>query len=397
MTGPAAGAAESNRKFTEGPTRGVVEEPQPAEGIALCLSGGGYRAMLFHLGGLWRMCELGVLGRLDAVSAVSGGSMTAAALALGWDEIERAPDDAARTEAFAEHVAERVMGWAARTIDAWAVGLGLLLPFVTTNRVLATLLDRRLGGAAPSALPAGRPEFVFNATDLQTGELGMFRRDAMEGVRVGTVAEPPRRLARAVAASAAFPPFLAPARLRVRAPYDPDLREPGDDSRFTRRPSLADGGVYDNLGLEAVFAKRRTLLVSDAGGHIEDRPRSTHFWAFTSVRVGAIVDNQVRELRKEKLLHCYREGSRDGAYWGIRSDLRNFTKLADPMDAPFERTIELAAIRTQLRGMKRATIERLVNWGYAAADAGLRERVVQGAPQGRFPFPAAGVGDPDQP
>jgi hypothetical protein len=30
----------------------------PKPGVALCLSGGGYRAMLFHLGVLWRLNKL---------------------------------------------------------------------------------------------------------------------------------------------------------------------------------------------------------------------------------------------------------------------------------------------------------------------------------------------------
>ena len=47
----------------------------PGQGIALCLSGGGYRAMLFHLGTLWRLNELGYLPKLDRVSSVSGGSI----------------------------------------------------------------------------------------------------------------------------------------------------------------------------------------------------------------------------------------------------------------------------------------------------------------------------------
>jgi NTE family protein len=49
----------------------------PEEGIALCLSGGGYRAMLFHLGALWRLNELGYLPTLARISSVSGGSITA--------------------------------------------------------------------------------------------------------------------------------------------------------------------------------------------------------------------------------------------------------------------------------------------------------------------------------
>ena len=40
-------------------------QEQPAEGIALCLSGAGYRAMLFHVGALWRLNELGYLPKLN--------------------------------------------------------------------------------------------------------------------------------------------------------------------------------------------------------------------------------------------------------------------------------------------------------------------------------------------
>ena len=49
----------------------------PEEGLALCLSGGGYRAMVFHVGVLWRLNEVGLLPKLNRISTVSGGSITA--------------------------------------------------------------------------------------------------------------------------------------------------------------------------------------------------------------------------------------------------------------------------------------------------------------------------------
>src|SRR4051794_34114719 len=49
--------------------------------MALCLSGGGYRAALFHLGVIRRLNELGTLGHVETISAVSGGSILAAFLA----------------------------------------------------------------------------------------------------------------------------------------------------------------------------------------------------------------------------------------------------------------------------------------------------------------------------
>src|SRR6516165_8769237 len=51
------------------------------KGIALCLSGGGFRAALFHLGALRRLNELGILSKVDTIASVSGGSILAAHLA----------------------------------------------------------------------------------------------------------------------------------------------------------------------------------------------------------------------------------------------------------------------------------------------------------------------------
>src|SRR5437764_12388515 len=59
----------------------------PEPGVALCLSGGGYRAMLFHVGCLWRLNQLGLMARLNRISSVSGGSITAAALGMNWRDL----------------------------------------------------------------------------------------------------------------------------------------------------------------------------------------------------------------------------------------------------------------------------------------------------------------------
>src|SRR4029079_12168139 len=59
----------------------------PITGVALCLSGGGYRAMLFHAGALWRLNEIGFLPKLARISSVSGGSITAGLLGLKWAQL----------------------------------------------------------------------------------------------------------------------------------------------------------------------------------------------------------------------------------------------------------------------------------------------------------------------
>ena len=57
-------------------------EMNPEPGMALCLSGGGYRAKMFHVGALWRLYEAGLLRGMKRISSVSGGSITAGLLGL---------------------------------------------------------------------------------------------------------------------------------------------------------------------------------------------------------------------------------------------------------------------------------------------------------------------------
>ncbi len=59
----------------------------PIAGIGLCLSGGGYRATLFHLGVLWRLNQVGYLNKIDRISSVSGGSILSGVLGLNWSRL----------------------------------------------------------------------------------------------------------------------------------------------------------------------------------------------------------------------------------------------------------------------------------------------------------------------
>src|SRR5437016_6078757 len=61
--------------------------------IALALSGGGFRASLFHLGLLRRIAELGWLKSIDVISTVSGGSIVGAFLVHSWQKLLEAGGD----------------------------------------------------------------------------------------------------------------------------------------------------------------------------------------------------------------------------------------------------------------------------------------------------------------
>lgn len=363
---------------------------EPAEGVGLCLSGGGYRAMIFHIGVMRRLDDAGLLGRLDRISSVSGGSIAAGVLALAWPHLEL--NRKGLSSGFQSNVEAPLRGLAAQTIDVWAVVTGIFTRDSIGERVAEAYRDHAFGKATLQDLP-DRPRFVINATNMGSGALARFSRAEIADYRVGRIDSPDVELAVAVACSSAFPPVLSPYRLDTGSVEW--VTEDGNDLATADQRDelvLSDGGVYDNLGLETVWKKCRTVIVSDAGGQIEPDPDADSDWPRHMLRVLKTVDNQVRALRKQQVISGMERGDRDGVYLGIRSDIRSYG-LEDSLPAPLDQTLALARVPTRLEAMDDRTQERLINWGYAICDAAVRKHMepALGRPPG-LPYPDAGMG-----
>ena len=360
----------------------------PEEGIALCLSGGGYRAMLFHLGALWRLHETGVLPTIKRISSVSGGSITAGALALAWPKLAGHSD----RQSFERHVVGPIRTLASHSIDIASAAIGLLPGMSVSNRIAAAYDKHVFKGATLQNLP-DEPRFVINATSVQTGTLWRFSKKYMANYRVGMIDKPDVALSAAVTASSAFPPFLSPMQMRL----DPARVKPVKGTDLHREPYisnavLTDGGVYDNLGLETAWKNYTTILVSDGGGHFAPEEDPARDWGRHSYRVLSLIDSQVRALRQRQVIGSYKAPATDrnfrkGTYWGIRSNIAKYV-VAGTLPCPVDRTTELADVPTRLAAMDDELQERLVNWGYAICDASLRCYVIgAGAlPPPTFPY-----------
>jgi NTE family protein len=373
------------------PVLDIPDEP-PREKLGLCLSGGGYRAMLFHLGALWRLNHAGLLKGLDRVSSVSGGSITAATLGLNWPRLEWGDDAAANLE---ELVVRPVRALADETIDVSSVLEGFA-PFTSVGkRVAHAYREHLFGRETLQALPGGAPDprFVICATNLESGVLFRFSQPYAADYRVGRIDSPEIELADAVAASSAFPPILSPFEIDLR---EADWRTmPGNElvePRWRDKIDLSDGGVYDNLGLETVWKRCETVLISDGGGQTPDDPNPPNDWPRQSLRVLHLIDNQVRSLRKRQAVGSFKLGLRGGTFWGIRSHVADYA-LDGALDADPTLTVKLAATPTRLKKLDDARQERLVNWGYVICDTAVRKWVKKGlARPDRLPYPDAGLG-----
>ncbi len=358
----------------------AIYSPKPARarhGIALCLSGGGFRASLFHLGALRRLNELGILTQIDTICSVSGGSIVAAQLAKqaahwpapgtpagDWDKAVEAP----------------IRRFTRRNLRAWPL-VKRFLPWnwrngATAVEALAAQYERRLIRATFDDLPA-RPRFIFYATDMAFGVNFIFdtggagsSRGRMGDYQAGYMRPlPDWPVARAVAASSCFPPIFDPLPLNL---------EPG---RFTggsyRGPDrhalvagmgLSDGGLYDNMGLEPVWKDHQVVLVSDGGGVFEGEEDRGLLWRLS--RYTGIVENQSRALRKRWLISGFMNGSMQGTYWGIGSATSHYAAHAQGYSEPIVNDV-ISEVRTDLDAFSAAEIAVLENHGYLMADAAI--------------------------
>jgi NTE family protein len=375
------------------PVRRIPGDPEvdsPDDSTALCLSGGGYRAMLFHVGALWRLNELGYLRRLGRISSVSGGSIAAAVLARAWNDL--AFDEGGVAAQFEKLVAERLRDFAGNSIDWKAVLGGMVIPGQTVNDRVSSAYRRLLFGDDTLQDLPNDPVFILNSTNLQSGALWRFSKRYMADYRVGMIERPTFSLAKAVSASSAFPPPLSPAIFTfAESDYTPSSGQDLQRPPFTTRVILSDGGVYDNLGLETAWKRCRTVLVSDGGGHMAALPRIGRNWASQGIRVSKNLDNQVRALRKSQIVEGYKSQLRAGTYWGIRSHVADYP-AGSPFDTDPDKAIKLADLPTRLASTKREICERLINWGYAICDTAMRSHMVTGAaPPANMPYPG-GIG-----
>lgn len=354
--------------------------------LGLCLSGGGYRAMLFHAGALCRLNEAGLLKKLDMVSSVSGGSIAAGLLASLWPRLTFANGVATNFEAL---YLERILAFSQVFLDAPAIVKGLLNPFSSAPAEVAACYERHLFDGRQPMLKGlvDRPWFVFCSSNLSTGSLFRLSRRYIGDYRIGVAYRADLPVATAVAASSAFPPFLSPLRLDLkRFDWTNDKQDASVGPPVAAgRAVLTDGGVYDNLGVEPALKRCRWLLVSDASAPWEASRSGYWNWFSQLKRVLDTADNQVASLRRRDLFARF-AAAKDaddkglpnnktrpsyaatrGVYWSIASK----PGTAEPKFRQTARTAP-AKIGTSLHFLGAEETIDLVNWGYCVSDQTLR-------------------------
>jgi NTE family protein len=364
----------------------IEEEPRATQNdIALCLSGGGYRSMLFNLGAVWRLNELGYLSRLARISGVSGGAIVTGLLGAQWRNLAFRNGVA---ENFLDVMVRPIRDLANQTIDVSSVLMSFFFKGGAEN--LASHFERALYGYANLQDLPNEPVIVISATNLQRASLFRFSKAYLGDYEIGQVPRPKLELAKVVAASTATPPILSPLVLKFGpSEWDPHPLNPSEpvDPQYREKVYLTDGAVYDHLGLEVAWTRHQTLLISDGGAEISKEAEPSTSWISQVARVLDVIDHQLRQLRRRQVIDAFATGQKQGAYWSIRSRMESY-QLPDALPFSASRAEELSQVPSRFAALEAATQEQLINWGYAICDTAMRKHMPQARlPKSLFPYP----------
>jgi NTE family protein len=353
--------------------------------VGLSLSGGGFRATLFHLGAIRRLNELGILPRLTTVSSVSGGSILNGFLA------SRLPSPMSNGIAdFPNSASSPVRQFCSLDIRRW-LGVEAVIPGTHNSSSLAKQYDQHLtNGKLLKDIPS-TPTHVFCATDLAYGVNWMFKKQQCGDWQAGfqnTPADWPVSIA--VAASSCFPPVFKPLNLNLDPTKLTGGKVPPSPQRdkCIREITFSDGGVYDNLGLEPIWKDHEIVLASDGGALFSLGGDTGFSWEIG--RWIGIPENQALALRKRWLISNFTSRQMNGTYWGVGG-----CRASYGLDGGYSDDLArnyIAAIRTDLDSFSDAEASVLENHGYWLADAAIQKHVPSllpaSVPALNVPYPA---------
>lgn len=366
--------------------------------IALCLSGGGFRATFFQLGVIAALKHKKQLDRVTHICSVSGGSVLAAHLVLNWDWYCGSDADHAVVQSELIRFGQRdVRG---RVIRRWLLG-HLLFParaafwlarwffpervpawFARRTSLLQREYDRLFFGAALRDLASGsswrhpdlkdrqgpgrkRPDLHILCTCLTTGELYAFSHDGVSisgssGQRHYPLGSAP--LAYAVAASSAFPPLFPP----VEVTRDQLGADEGEMQHAT--DYLSDGGIFDNLGVRRLVSLLtekgvgwESVLIVDAGASLDWNTKGRFAWVTS--RTARSIDIMMH-LLAEATLRLARPEELGGSVH--RLAVSDELKGSPLTTLPAEYRKRSKRIRTDLDKFSQPVVEVLMQHGFEA-------------------------------
>ncbi|MBS0166215.1 MAG: patatin-like phospholipase family protein [Nitrospira sp.] len=357
--------------------------------IALALSGGGIRAMVFHLGVLRLLAERHLLEHVQRISTVSGGSLLVGLMLQECEGRWPSSNDFLQTvyPALREKLCQRSLQWGAarQLIRPWNVRF-----LLSRANLLALALEKEWNIRTKLRELPNTPEWSLNGTTAENGKRFRFKREDIGDYQIGYAAPNNFMLASAMAVSAAFPGGFGPLRITT-SEFSWRKKEWGAPIG-TETPTaieypvlhLYDGGIYDNLGLEPFFDAGKgepkhpgiVIILSDAGSPLPSGFSSFALSPFRLQRVVDIMSDQAHALRVRTFSNYLQQSPGRGALIFMN------TPVSDELPC---KSAEFASrFPTTLRRVDLSEFDRLADHGYRVATQVERQYGLVSSPTDAF-------------
>jgi predicted acylesterase/phospholipase RssA len=352
--------------------------------IGLALSGGGFRATLYHLGLVRFLHDAGILHRVTHITSVSGGSIIAAHLVLNWDRFNGSANDfntaADELLDFVRlDVRNRIMRrFPLSFLVRWPRRLmGFSNRKLTRTGLLEYHYEKFLYGDTSLFELPKCPELHILATNLSEGCLCSFNRDGLwmmrrqpgHTVRIDRVHTGLATVSMGVTASSAFPGFFPPLELTGA--------EVGTNGGEFGRQAYTDGGVFDNLGVRMFHYLEQSrvtgseslagVLVSDVGKQISIRGSQRAGGVIrTALRSSDILMDRVWQLESETVAET------PGFVFARVTEVVSPDEDSSALHVEIQR--QTAKMRTDLDRFSPLEISSLIRHGYCVGRKACRSR-----------------------
>lgn len=378
----------------------------PLKKIGLALSGGGFRAAVYHMGVLARLADEDLLEQVQAISSVSGGSWGAGLIFAVNNFIW--PSSAIYFEIVVPKARKHLT---TQNLQASLIN-GVIEAILTLDwkiiysraTLLSHLLKRRWGIANHLRDLPETPQWIINSTNFESSEAWFFSRNAVGDRRFGYTHDTDKiSVSDALAASGAFPGLVGAFSFPTQGLYWEDQCPEFPDrlpkvfqssgNRFNRvdfpKLHLWDGGVYDNNGVGVFYNSESDswdhgvefLIVSDASGGLDN----VKFQMFTNalLQIIFIMLQQVRQSRLEAIMEQFRERNPKAKGLYVPIDHTCEQTLADAQIAPkiiaqikrdslsLDQVLTTKAIQTQARQLTSDEFYTLFRHGFEVMDYSL--------------------------
>lgn len=350
--------------------------------IGLALSGGGIRAMLFHLGIFKWLAEQGLMEQVKKVSTVSGASLCVGMIYsysnLSWPT----SDD------FISKALPAIKKALNTSLHKWAL---LNLPITPScwfnkTKIISGVLERKWGVYGNLQDLSGNVTWYVNCTTFETGKRFRFCQKDMGDYTLGYVRKPQIKISEIMAASAGFPIFIGPYKLKIAGynwtPYDERVSYSPPNYKYIH---LWDGGVYDNLGVESIFKQANGgstsagvdfMIISNASEPLTTHARNGIRAIKNTRRLLNIALDQISALRTRTVME-YINSAGQGMFLKIGNSAEYITKKSNCSDAlrsnlidnclPSESALIAQNYKTGLKRPSVADYNLILQHGYEVA------------------------------